>query len=169
MHMIRRKVPNSAELETARISRSPTTVVTAKGEVQTNEEVTGYVKELDLFLTMKVLEDTPAVLSLKKFCEEDGYSDEWTSGHKPHIINHGIRMQCDAENYVPITVPGYHQLLHHQARLLLHLQHHQRRILKVPYQIQCQLEVRVRIDLLGETRCMDQAKSLHSMKIWITN
>ena len=44
MHMMSRKVLNSAELETARISRSPTTVVTAKGEVQTNEEVTGYVK-----------------------------------------------------------------------------------------------------------------------------
>ena len=52
MHMISRKVPNSAELETARVSRSPTTVVTANGEARTNEEATGYVKELDLFLTV---------------------------------------------------------------------------------------------------------------------
>ena len=32
------------------------TVVTANGEVQTNEEATVYVRELDIFLTIKVLE-----------------------------------------------------------------------------------------------------------------
>ena len=46
----------------------PTTVITANGEVQTHEETTVYVKELDIFLIMKVLEDTPAVLSLGKLC-----------------------------------------------------------------------------------------------------
>ena len=35
-------------------------VITANGEVQTHEEATVYVKELGIFLTMKVLEDTPA-------------------------------------------------------------------------------------------------------------
>ena len=64
MHMIRRKDLNSAEVETVRISESPTTVITVNGDVQTNEEATVYVKELDLFLTVKLLEDTPAVLSL---------------------------------------------------------------------------------------------------------
>ena len=33
MHMVRKKDLNSAELETMRASRSPTTVMTAKGEV----------------------------------------------------------------------------------------------------------------------------------------
>ena len=54
MHMISKKDLNSAELETVTTSRSPTTVITANGEVQTNEEATVYVKELDIFLTMKV-------------------------------------------------------------------------------------------------------------------
>ena len=40
MHMISKKDLNSAELETATTSRSPTTVITANGEVQTNEEAT---------------------------------------------------------------------------------------------------------------------------------
>ena len=40
MHMISRKDLNSAELETLRISRSPMTVMTANGEVQTHEEAT---------------------------------------------------------------------------------------------------------------------------------
>ena len=86
MHMISKKVLNSAELETVTTSRSPTTVITADAEVQTNEEATVYVKELDIFLTVKLLEDTPAVLSLGKLCEEHGHSYEWISGHQPHLI-----------------------------------------------------------------------------------
>ena len=60
MHMLSRKDLNSAELETVRISESPTTVVTANGEVLTKEEATVYVKQLDLSVTVKLLEDTPA-------------------------------------------------------------------------------------------------------------
>ena len=40
-------------METLRTSRSPTIVITANGEVQTHEEATVYVKELDIFLTVK--------------------------------------------------------------------------------------------------------------------
>ena len=86
MHMLSKKDLNSAELETVTTSKSPTTVITANGKVQTNEEATVYVKELDVFLTMKVLEDTPAVLSLGKFCDEHGCSCEWSNGQKPHLI-----------------------------------------------------------------------------------
>ena len=78
MHMLSRKDLNSAKLENVRVSRSPTTVVTANGAVQTKEEATVYVKELDLFVKVKLLEDTPAVLSLGKLCEDHGYSYEWT-------------------------------------------------------------------------------------------
>ena len=55
---------------------------------------------------MKVLESTPAVLSLGKLCDENGYSYEWINGQKPHLINDGIRIICDTENFVPIVVPG---------------------------------------------------------------
>ena len=48
MHRISKKDLNSAELETLTTSRSPTTVMTANGEVQTHEEATVYVKELDI-------------------------------------------------------------------------------------------------------------------------
>ena len=65
-----------------------------------------YVKEWDIFLTMKVLEDTPAVLSLGKLCDENGYSYEWINRQKPHLIKDGIRIPCNAENFVPIVVPG---------------------------------------------------------------
>ena len=55
---------------------------------------------------MKVLEDTPAVLSLGKLCDEHGYSYEWINGQKPHLIKNSIRIQCNTENIVPIVVPG---------------------------------------------------------------
>ena len=51
---------NSAELKTMWISRNPTTVMTSNGEVQTREEATVYVKELDLFVTVVLLEETAA-------------------------------------------------------------------------------------------------------------
>ena len=87
-------------------SCSPTIVITANGEVQTHEEAIVYVKELDIFLTMKVLDNTPAVLSLGKLCDENGYSYEWINGQKQHLIKDGIWTQCNTENFVPIVVPG---------------------------------------------------------------
>ena len=87
MHMISKNDLNSAETK----SCSLTIVRTANGEVQTHEEAIVYVKELDKFLTMKVLENTPAVLSLGKLCDENGYSYEWINGQKPHPIKTGFR------------------------------------------------------------------------------
>ena len=55
---------------------------------------------------MKVLENTPAVLSLGKLCDENGYSYEWINGQKPHLIKDGIRIICNTENFVPVVVPG---------------------------------------------------------------
>ena len=106
MHVISKKDLNSAEMDTLTKSCSPTIVITANGEVQTHEEAIVYVKELDTLLTMKVLENTPAVLSLGKLCDENGYSYEGINGQKPHLIKNGIRILCNTENFVPIVVPG---------------------------------------------------------------
>ena len=106
MHMISKKDLNSAEMDTLTTSRSPTMVITANGEVQTHEEAIVCVKELDIFLTLEVLENTPAVLSLGKLCDENGYSYEWINGQKTHLIKNGIRIQCNTEKFVPIVVPG---------------------------------------------------------------
>ena len=98
MHIISKQDLNSVDMDTLTKSCSPTIVITANGEVQTQEEATVYVKELDIFLTVKVLEITPAVLSLGKLCDENGYSYEWINGQKPHLIKNGIRIQCNTEN-----------------------------------------------------------------------
>ena len=51
MHIVSKKDLNEAELETVRLSENPT-VMTANGEVPAKEEPTGYVRELDLFVTI---------------------------------------------------------------------------------------------------------------------
>ena len=40
---------------------------------------------LDLFMTVQLLEETPAVLSLEKLCEDHEYSYEWVSGQKTTV------------------------------------------------------------------------------------
>ena len=63
--MVSKKEFNSAELKTMRTSRSPTTLMTGNGELQTREEATENVKQLDLFVKVMFLEETLAVLSLE--------------------------------------------------------------------------------------------------------
>ena len=84
----------------------PISLVTANGEVQTREEATVYVKELDSFLTMMLLEETFAVLSLGKLCEDHGKTCHWTNGQKPHLTKNSKRINCKKANCVPFVVPG---------------------------------------------------------------
>ena len=87
------KVPEEREFVVD--SRCPTTVMTAIGQVQTREEATENVKELDLFVTVMLLEETPAVLSFGKLCEDHGYTYHWTSGQIPHLTKNGKIINCN--------------------------------------------------------------------------
>ena len=106
LHTLSNKDSSSGELETLRRSRNPTTVVTASGEVQTNEEAQVYVHDLGLFVTVHLLEDTRAVVSLGKLCEEHGYTHEWASGQRPHLTKDGKKILFKTEKFVPVVVPG---------------------------------------------------------------
>ena len=57
MHMQSRKNLNSAELDTVRLSRNPTTIITDNGEVQTNEEASVYVNDVELHGSEKSEDD----------------------------------------------------------------------------------------------------------------
>ena len=63
LHVVSKQDLDSAVLETGRVSKSPTTVMKANGEVLTREEATVYVEELNSYVTVMLLEETPAVLS----------------------------------------------------------------------------------------------------------
>ena len=65
-----------------------------------------YVKELDLFVTVMLLEDTQAVLSFGKLCEDHRYNYHWTSGQKPHLVKNGRKIECNTANCVPFVVLG---------------------------------------------------------------
>ena len=100
------KKKSSDELDTLRRSRNSTVVVTANGEVQTNEEAQVCVHDLDPLVTVQLLEEAPAVLSLRKLCEDHGYSYEWVSGHKPRLAKEEKTIICKTDNFVPLVVPG---------------------------------------------------------------
>ena len=88
-------------------SCSPTIVITANNEVQTHEEAIVYVKELGIFLTLKVLENTPAVFVAWKALRWKRIFLWMDQRSKTNIsFKNGIRIQCNTENFVPIVVPG---------------------------------------------------------------
>ena len=90
--MLSKKDSSSEELDTLRKSRKPTTVITANEEVQTKEEAQVHVHDLELFVTVQILDDTPAVLSLGTLCAEHGCTYEWASGQKPHLTTQGKKI-----------------------------------------------------------------------------
>ena len=104
--MVSKKDLNSAQLETMRTSRNPTTVVTANGEVLTKEEATVYVKELDFSWQWWFLKIHPQFSRSEKPCEDHGNTYHWTSGQKPHHIKNGKKINCNTANYVPFVVLG---------------------------------------------------------------
>ena len=103
VHMVNKRDLNSAELGTMK------TVMTANGEVQTGEEATVHVKELDFLVKGMLFENTPAVLSLGKICEEFGYSDHWCTTrrtwfvHEFLIFTHFSSQETVTDTEVPAT------------------------------------------------------------------
>ena len=83
MHMVSKK-DLYFESETMRMSKNPTTVMTANGGVQTREEATVDVKDLDFSWVFLPL-------------------DQWS---KPLLTNNGKIFSCNTANYVPFVVPG---------------------------------------------------------------
>ena len=120
-------------------SCSSTIVIIANGEVQTHEKAAVYVKELDIFLTVKVLENTSAVLSLDKLYDENGYGYEWINDQKPHLIKNGMTLRTSFLSWFqtcqrvrpPVLIIQLETLIQDKRGLLLHLPQtrplHQRR------------------------------------------
>ena len=74
--------------------------------MQTSEEAQVYVDDLDLFVTVQILDDMLALLSSGKHCEEQGCTCEWASGPKPHLTKNGKIFLCRTANFVHVVVPG---------------------------------------------------------------
>ena len=63
-----------------------------------------FVQDLNLFVTVQLLEETSAVLSLGKLCEDNGYSYEWVSSQKPRLAKEGKSIIFKTDNFVPLVV-----------------------------------------------------------------
>ena len=158
IHMVSRKDLNSAEMETVRISKNPTTVVTANGEVLTKEEATVYVRELDLFEWQFLHLENPAKIT-----------GILTSGPvvKNHTSSKNVRkINCDTSNHVPFVVPGLSTSSSTSSSPTSPTSY--RRKLWLTRNIQQQSEVRLRVWKHKETCRMDQQKSKTQIKMTTT-
>ena len=109
LRMMSKKELSSDEMGTVKRSRTPTVVLTANGEVRTFEEAQVFVHDVNQFITVQLLEETPAVLSpgkLLQSCKDHGYSHEWVSGQEPRLTKNGKGIICKTDNFVPLVVPG---------------------------------------------------------------
>ena len=113
-----------------------------------------------------LLEDTPAVLSFRKLCEDHGYDYHLASGRKPHLIKKGRNINCKTANYVPSLSLVYRQV--HQLHLHLPLLHLHRRKAWLSWCIQHQQEVRIWLMKCRETCLTDQQKPKNQTKMTTT-
>ena len=112
------------------------------GKVQINVDAQVFVRDFDLFVTVRLFDETPAVPSLHKLCSEHGYPVEWNIGETPRLANNGKAITCLLDNFVLLVVPGLSSI---PAPVCL--QHRDQRITKIIsenwdyYQIQSRLEM----------------------------
>ena len=159
MHMVSKRDLNSAELETM---RSSTTVMKTNGEVQTREEATVYVKELDFFVTVVLLDETPAVLSLGKLCEYHGYALPLDQRSKTASHQKWPENWLQIVKLCAIRSPSfiYEFSLQRPLLLLHHLYHRIPNLTKADTpKIQYQKEVEVRVRTYGDTCSINRQKS----------
>ena len=140
MYMLSKKDLSSDEMETLRRFRNPTTVVTASGEVQTSEEAQVHVHDLDLFVTVQVLDDTPAVLSKTTDIPMSG------SAVKHTVDQRGRRQFYVRRKFSNLLLSLECRQVLAPARLL----HRHRRTRQVHLQVQQQSEVAIRYQETGE-------------------
>ena len=105
MRMLSSKDLNSAEMEHCTSFEKPNKSHCGKWRKCKQARMQRRTSEIWIYSwTMHLLKDTPPVLSLGQLCEDGGYSYEWIGGQKPHLLKNDRRVQCNAENYVPIVV-----------------------------------------------------------------
>ena len=96
---------------------TPMTVSTGTSKVQINEDAQVFAHDLDLFVTVRLLDETPAVLSLRMLCSKHGNSFEWKNGETPRLANNGKTTTWKMDNFVFLVVPGLSSHSSSQVRL----------------------------------------------------
>ena len=90
-----------------RTSRSPTTVMTANGEVQTKRRSDGVcTNNLTYSSKLCFLKKLPQFFPWGNFVRNMGIQTTGSAVREPHLIKNGKRIDCNISNYVPFVVPG---------------------------------------------------------------
>ena len=89
------------EQETIQTQKDPSVIVTASGE-----ETTFFACDLYIFVQVQLLKELPAILSLGKLYEQNGYSYQWHPGQPSYPIKNGRTIECKTDNHSPLVVPG---------------------------------------------------------------
>ena len=107
MHMVSKKELCSEEMDTLKKVQNLHCGIDCQWRsAHIREEAQVFVHDLILFVTVQLLEETIAVLSLGKLCEDHGYSYEWVSGQKPRLTKEVKTIMRKTDNLVPLVVPG---------------------------------------------------------------
>ena len=85
-------------------------MVNENGTVETNEEATDYIKDLDIFSCVKLEDDSPAKLSLGMLCNTMDYTNSWETGK----LQSPTKKTESHLNVVPNTMSPWSQ---HQSTL----------------------------------------------------
>ena len=115
-----------------------------------------YVQQLDLCVTVMLLEETPTILSLGNFCEDHGCTFIGASGRKPHLTKKGKRIDCNAPN---CSICGSWNI----SESFLCFAFFYLFIIFIDLmstdaqKIQYKKEVKIRVKSFGETRCIDNS------------
>ena len=150
MHMMSKTESSSEEMGTIKRSSNPTAVLIADGDVHTHEEAQEFVHDLNQFVTVQLLEETPTVLSLGKLCKDHGYSTsgsafkshDWPQMGKASFARQTILHFLSFQGYLSILEIVRLLLRHHQNRWdQRHLQHLSTEQQQAHPQIQCWGEV----------------------------
>ena len=76
MHNAEQGELSSDTMDTLRRSKTPYATYRDRGAVQINEYAPDFVHDLDLFATVQLLDQTPAILLPHQLCSKRGYSCE---------------------------------------------------------------------------------------------
>ena len=106
--MLSKRDVSSDKMDTRRRSRNHMTVLAVTGKVQMNEDAQVFVRDFGLFVTVRLLDETPSVPSLRMLCSKNGYSFERENGETPRLANNGKSITLAMDNFELLVVPAIH-------------------------------------------------------------
>ena len=112
LHMMSKSDMTPEEQETIQKSKDQLVFMNANGTAHTTEEATVCVCDLDMCVQVQLLKESPGVLSLGKWCEENNYLYAWHPSQPSYLIGNWKNIECKTDKHIPLVVPGVQAIAH---------------------------------------------------------